>query len=302
VFPQTNLRYQYAFQNISWNTSYAFHFSANYQKVHVNSWLEVKNQTDVDFPRLNLQFIDTNLPFSSVPESKEEDPHPANKGGHTYFLNNVSALARQSSKYFNWSSAHDVTVNQDYRIFVGAAFLEDMGGKSATPPVETWVSFANVKEQGMGVPLPLGTATLSCEDTNGHVQVLGKTEIPHTDSGQEVSVKIPNLSFEGSASLGVKRLRFIETELVQTEYKKLDKTIEANYRLSIRNKLPLDASEADKKPISIRVPLDFPEGAEWVVVRENIGHQQNGSNQIYWIVQVSPGTDVDLKYRIRITR
>ena len=296
---QTGLRLQYAFKNISWNAWYAFHFSDNYHKVRLNSWLEVKNQTEVDFSNLSLQLIDAQLPFSS-------DALPGgvvlNLESHTYTLKEVKRLPRQASHYFNWSSSQDVPVSQEYRIFVGGSLLEDMGGKPAKPPLETWVSFMNAKSHGLGVPLPSGVATLFYENELGHVQVLGKTDILHTDSEQEVSVKIPTMSVDGVDSPDTKRLRSVETELIQTEYKKLDKTIEANYRLSIRSKLPVNASEADKKPVTIRVHLDLPPGCEWVVVRENIGHQQNGPHQIYWIVQVSPGTDVDLKYRIRVTR
>ena len=91
-----------------------------------------------------------------------------------------------------------------------------------------------------------------------------------------------------------KALRTFETELEQTEFKKLsDKITESSYRLNLKNKA--------NQPITIRVTLDLPQG-EWTVVRENISHQQNGDQQVFWTIQIGANSEVDLKYRVRLIR
>ncbi|MBY0282058.1 MAG: hypothetical protein K2W94_07900 [Alphaproteobacteria bacterium] len=299
----------YLFKNLDWHIDYALYFSPNYEDVKLNAWIEVNNKTGVAFPKAQIQFIDCLVPASFAPlypsgDSSQTDTQFSHKNdvltpfdsAHAYVYDQLVDIPANGAKRISWVNSQAIKAKQDYRVFVGGTYLKDMEGKPAHPLIETWISFQNTKEQTLGCPLPKGETTLYHGDEKGAIEVLGKAFIPHTPVGQEVSVKIPATQAEKSfsATNDNKALRTFETELEQTEFKKLsDKITESSYRLNLKNKANL--------PITIRVTLDLPQG-EWTVVRENISHQQNGEHQVFWTIQIGANSEVDLKYRVRLIR
>ncbi|NBT85839.1 MAG: hypothetical protein EBT45_05005 [Alphaproteobacteria bacterium] len=297
----------YLFKNLGWHIDYALYFSANYEDVKLNAWIAVNNKSGVGFSKSQIQFVDCLIPASFVPLNPSIDSvqaEPSHKGemqtssepAHAYVCDQLVDIPANGIKRISWVNSLEIKAKQDYRLFVGGAYLDDMEGKSAHPIVETWISFQNTKEQTLGMPLPKGEVTLYNGDEKGAIEVLGKAFIPHTAVGQEVSVKVPATQAEKNFSTpnDDKALRTFETELEQTEFKKLsDKITESSYRLNLKNKA--------NQPITIRVTLDLPQG-EWTVVRENISHQQNGDQQVFWTIQIGANSEVDLKYRVRLIR
>ena len=298
----------YLFKNLDWHIDYALYFSANYEDVKLNAWIEVNNQSGVAFSKAQIQFIDCSIPASFVALSPvvdsakadmqlhKEETHVMPEHAYAYVCDRLIDIPASGAKRISWVNSQGIKAKQDYRLFVGGAYLEDMEGKTTRPMVETWLSFQNTKEQTLGQPLPKGEATLYHSDEKGAIEVLGKALIPHTAVGQEVSVKVPATQAEKNFTTtnDNKTLRSFETELEQTEFKKLsDKITEASYRLNLKNKA--------NQPITIRVTLDLPQG-EWTVVRENISHQQNGDQQVFWTIQIGANSEVDLKYRVRLIR
>lgn len=297
----------YLFKNLDWHINYSLYFSSNYEDVKLNAWIEINNRCGVDFTKSQLQFIDSTVPatFSPLAASANQNDAQLNKEGegksaseqaHAYVYDQLVDIPAQGAKKIAWVSSQNIKAKQDYRLFVGGKYLEDMDGKSAHPEIETWISFQNAKEQTLGRSLPKGDATLYRGDEKGGIEVLGKAFIPHTPIGKEVSVRIPATQAEKNISTAQdsQALRIFETDLEQTEFKKLsDKITEASYRLNLKNKA--------SQPITIRVTLDLPKG-EWTVVRENISHQQNGDYQVFWTIQIGANSEVDLKYRVRLIR
>ena len=298
----------YLFKNLDWHIDYALYFSPNYENVKLNAWIEVNNKSGVAFSKAQIQFIDCLVPASFFPLNAPADLAQTNvqtqkgEGGalsehsHAYVYDRSVDIPANGIKRISWVTSQEIKAKQEYCLFVGGNYLNDMEGKTAHPLVETRISFQNSKEQTLGQPLPKGEATLYHGDEKGAIEVLGKAFIPHTAVGQEVSVKIPATQAEknSSAQQGSQVLRTFETELEQTEFKKLsDKITESSYRLNLKNKA--------NQPIIIRVTLDLPKG-EWTVVRENISHQQNGDHQVFWTIQIGANSEVDLKYRIRLIR
>ncbi|MBY0462425.1 MAG: hypothetical protein K2Q34_04515 [Alphaproteobacteria bacterium] len=297
----------YLFKNLDWHIDYAFYFSPNYEDVKLNAWIEVNNKSGVAFPKAQIQFIDCLVPASFSPlnppsdsqadiQSHKKDALTLSDHAHAYVYDQLVDIPANGAKRISWVNSQAIKAKQDYRLFVGGAYLEDMEGKPAHPVVETWISFQNTKEQTLGHPLPKGEATLYHGDEKGAIEVLGKAFIPHTSVGQEISVKIPATQAEKNFSTtnDNKALQSFETELEQTEFKKLsDKITESSYRLNLKNKA--------NQPITIRVTLDLPKGT-WTVVRENISHQQNGDHQVFWTIQIGANSEVDLKYRVRLIR
>jgi hypothetical protein len=303
-----NAELLYLFKNLEWRIDYVLHFSPNYEEVYLNGWIEIANKSGVPFSKAQVQFVDSRIPayysslnVSSVTSDEKDklsapDALLSSNYPHAYIYALPIDIPALGSKRISWVYSQHVEAKQDFRVFVGDHYLEDMEGKPAHPTVETWISFANTNDHGLGQPLPSGVASLYHADEKGRLEVLGKASIPHTPIGQDVSVKIPPTQAENcSFTTGQARaLKAFETELDQAEFKKLsDKITEASYRLNLKNK--------SDRPITIRVTLDLPNG-EWTIVKENLSHQQNGDQQAFWTIQVDANSEVDLKYRVRLIR
>ncbi len=299
-----NTNILYLFKSLEWRIDYVLHFSPHYEEVFLNGWIEIVNKSRISFANTQVQFVDSKVPAyyshsAGVDETNKQCApdavSPSNSYPHAYIYTLPIDIPTLGSKKIAWVHSQHVKAKQDFRVFVGGHYLEDMETKSAHPTVETWISFTNTDEHGLGKPLPTGLASLYHADEKGRLQVLGKASIPHTPVGHDVSVKIPPTQAENCALTGqVQALKSFETELEQTEYKKLsDKITEAGYRLNLKNK--------SDRPITIRVTLDLPDG-EWTIVRENISHQQDGDKQAFWTIQVNANAEIDLKYRVRLIR
>lgn len=301
------IRLLYLFKNLDWHIDYALYFSPNYEDVQLNSWIEVSNRSGVSFAKAQVQFIDSAVPASfaslmastdSVQTDKQPKAQVSNVSdqARAYVCDQSIDIPAQGSKKISWVNSPQIKAKQDYRLFVGGSYLDDMSGKLAYPVVETWISFQNTNGQALGKPLPKGEAILYHGDDKGAIEVLGKAFIPHTPVGQEVNLRIPTTQAEKNLSAihDNRVLQTFETELEQTEFKKLsDKITEASYRLNLKNK--------SGQAITIRVTLDLPK-SEWTVVRENISHQQNGEHQVFWTIQIGANSETDLKYRVRLIR
>lgn len=279
----------YLLRNMSWKPFYAIQFTSGYQDLIFNGWVDISNKTGIALKNAQIQFVDGNIPPI---QGDVLDKSQGKAKGYTY--KGILDMQKNETKRVNWIFSGSLKAKQDYRVFVGGNFLNDMDSKVANPVVETWVSFRNVSENALGQDLPQGSAILYYQDDNGHLEVLGNTILPHTAAGQEVSVKIPSTQIDKIDKNSKKEAKRIETELEQNQYRALSDLhmIESHYRLTLKN----TRSEA----IIIRVMLDLPAAVEnWEIIRETIQHEKSGENNVYWNVSVPANSNVELKYQLR---
>jgi hypothetical protein len=280
----------YAFKGLTWQSLYTLKLSPQLDSLSLNCWVEMANQTQASFKNASIQLVDGLAPHI---ETKEGEAQAATL--RAYSLPGSVDIQPDQTKRINWYSKQGLVSTQELRVSVGGEHLRDMEAKIAHLSVDTWLSISNSKEVGLGLPMPRGQAMLYYQDDQGNLELLGKTEINALMEGQELSVRVPATQAEkmGKALISSQSLRNLEVDLDQTEYKKLsDRISEANYRLTIRNK--------SDKPVVIRATLDLPTCEEWVIVRENIGHLENGPKQISWRIHAQPSGESDLKFRVRI--
>ncbi len=284
----------YLFKNLGWRIDYTMQFSPTYNSLDLNGWIEIVNQSGVAFPNATIQLVDSspalnldNIDASGVPSASLKAPF--------YSISGTVNLDKDSVKKINWVTAQSIQGQLHYRLFIGGDFLEDMNNKRAKPSIETWVTFVNTQKQGLGLPLPTGRATLYYRSKQNILESLGTVIIPHTNVDQELSVRLPLAAHntgQGNNEDELRRILAVETELEQTEFKKLsDKITEANYRLSLKNK--------SDQPISLQVVLDLPV-AECKIVKENRTHVVDSPQQISWPIDIPAQSEVDLKYRLQI--
>lgn len=288
--PKSFVTLIYLFKNISWKPFYVIQFVSGYQQLVVNSFFEINNTSGIPFRDAQIQFIDGNIP-PIRPTDTDKDKGNLKIKGYTY--KSILDLPKNGVKRLAWATSDFIKTKQDYRVFVGGEFLNNMDGKAAKPIIETWVSFNNTATNTLGQDLPQGPAILYL-DQNGQLESLGSTMLPHTPIGQEISVRVPSTHVEKNDKNSDKGLKFIETELEQNQFRRLNDTqnTESHYRLELKNK--------SASPITIRVTLDLPENVtNWEIIRETQPHETSGDKQVFWHVKVPANGQTQLKYQLR---
>lgn len=288
VAPDNELIFTYVAEKLDWNASYAITFTNEFKTLRLSGWIDMTNQSGIDYKESRFQFVDSALPIVKAPDKTVTYSKPPK----SYNIQLKTDLTHGASKRIQWVETGDIKVKQDYRVLVGGKFLEDMEGKTAKPFIETWVTFQNVKENSLGLDLPKGQAILyAYNPSNGHNYLLGTVPIAGILLGQEISVKLPALITE---SVSDKEIKFIDTELEQSQFKRPNDTsiTEANYKLTLTNN--------STEHVTIRVVLEFPQGVQEVkFIRESDAHKtEEGSDTTYWTISVPPKAVKQLKYQL----
>lgn len=278
----------YLFDKIGWNANYAFSFTQGFKTLRINGWVEIVNNSGIPYENAHIQLIDANLPPTNN-NAKEN----TNKQNPKSYIHPITVdITHDTPKRVQWISSEFVKVKQDYRVFVGDKFLEDMDNKTANPIVQTWITLSNSSSNGLGTPLPKGSAILYSQNSSGQLNVLGKTLLNHVDANQEISVQIP-ASSQAQLSAG-KEIKLVETELEQNQFRRVNDThvTENHYKLDLKNN--------SNEQINIRVVLDMPTTVvQWEIVRETLPHETQNGDNAYWNMKIPAKSTATLKYQIR---
>ena len=295
--PHTHLDLLYLFKNLGWRIDYTMQFSPTYDTLELNGWIEITNHSGVDFHEATLQLIDSPAPTLKQNHTEALETESAPLKAPSYSVIQPVNIGKNDTKKINWVTSQAIHGHLRYRLFIGGDYLEDMNHKSGKPLIETWVTFINNQKEGLGLPLPAGSATLYYQSKQKTLESLGTVVIPATAIDQEVSVRLPLTVNNPSRDLDnhdLSKISAVETNLEQTEFKKLsDKITEANYRLSLKNK--------SCQPVSLQVVLDLPV-ANCKIVKENKTHVVHSPQQISWPIDIPAESEVDLKYRLQIDK
>lgn len=290
--PKSYVNLIYLLQNMSWKPFYAIQFTSGYQQLMFNGWIEITNTAGISFKNAQIQFVEGNIPVING-----ENIEKANTKAKGYSYKGILDMQENETKRLNWVSSASLKSKQDYRIFVGGKYLNDMDSKPESPIVETWVSFYNTTDNTLGQDLPQGPVVLYYQDEHGQLEVLGSATLSHIAIGQEISVRIPSTQIDKFEKNNKKESKRIETKLVQNQFRASNETqmTEAHYCLDLKN----TGSESQ----IIRVVLDLPNDVvNWEIIRETQPREKNVENHIHWNVSVPANGHAELKYHIRFIK
>ena len=144
-------------------------------------------------------------------------------------------------------------------------------------PLKKIIVFENSGRQGLGIPLPAGSAEIYTGGGRTHLQQ--DAWIPHTSAGGEIRI---DLGIEP----GVRGLRQTvgRTPLVSGYYQE-------TFRIMVKNRMDrLVRVEIDEKP---------PVNLEWSVVRASHSYKLD-AHRILFSPDVEAENDLQLEYRLRI--
>jgi hypothetical protein len=137
----------------------------------------------------------------------------------------------------------------------------------------------NSKENGMGMPLPMGRVRVYKLDTDGSQQFIGEDSIDHTPKDEKVRLYVGD-AFD------------VVGDYKRTDYKRIsDKTIEESFQVNIRNH--------KDKPVDVKV-IDHV-WSDWKVTVKSANYTKKDAHTIEFPVSIPANGETILTYTIRTT-
>lgn len=281
----------YLANQMSWKADYIANVNASGDRMQLNGWVTLTNQSGTAFENARLQLVAGTLnrvreqrdmylerktkAYAAAPASQ---PMQEEKLGdyHLYTLDRPTTILQNQTKQVALLSAAEIPVKREYVLQNENAYWWYQGlhseiQKGLKPSV--YLRFEN-KGGDLGIPLPAGTMRVYMKDANGGAQLVGEDAIAHTAKNEKIGLRLGE-AFD------------ITADRVQTDYKSLSsRASQSSYKIEIRN--------ADSKPVAVTVcePLQ----GDWTITRETQGHVKESSGSAVWQVKVPAEGKAVLEY------
>jgi hypothetical protein len=306
-------RVAYQTGGITWwadyNLTYAEGKDANACKVDVGAWVSILNQSGGSYPDAKIKLIAGDVHRAPVPQAargrvpmaaaemmKDEVAGFEEKAFfeyHLYTLGRPSSLPDNSTKQIELFPQVGavpcektlVYYGQDqlYWAYGGSPYTDRNYGITGNKKVDTYLSFKNAKEHGMGVPLPAGRVRVSKLDTtDDSLEFIGEDRIDHTPRNETVLLKL------GSAFDVVGERRQADFS-IDTSRKVIIEEIE----VKIRNR--------KDEPVRVIVKENLYRWSNWKIVSSSHAFEKQDARTIHIPVTVAADKEVVVRYTVRYT-
>ena len=292
-----NLELSYLTGGLSWRADYVAELNTNDDRLDLNGWVTLTNQSGAAYPDARLQLVAGDLnrvrDAQPVPRSmmtmaaKVSDAAEMQQESlfeyHLYTLQRPTTLKENQTKQVALMSAAQVPVKKEY-LLAGANYYYtgqhgDLGQKIK---VGVFVEFNN-KGVGLGIPLPKGIIRMVKKDSLGNVQFVGEDRIDHTPKNETVRLKLGD-AFDVTA------------DRKQTDFQKLAGTSRTNAVFESAYEIVLKNAKPEAVTVTVREPMP----GDWSMVSESQPHTKAASGTAEWQVKVPVEGKAVLTYRVRV--
>ena len=289
------LELSYLSGGLSWQADYVAELNAREDRLDLNGWATLTNQSGAAYPNTKLQLIAGDVNVASPPMAPQRSDMAMAKmaeaaqmrsepafDNHVYTLPRPVTLAKNQTRQIALMSVSNVRVIKEYVLRGDSHYYSgpypDMGQKIKAG---VFVELKNAGE-GLGIPLPRGVIRVYQKDAQGNAQFVGEDRIDHTPKNDTIRLKLGD-AFD------------ITANKKQTDFQKLpssgrNTTIETAYQIVLNN--------AKKEAVTVNVREPIP--GDWIMVSESLPHQKIASQLVEWKVKVPAGSSTTLNYRVRV--
>ena len=289
-----HLELSYLSGGLSWQADYVAELNARDDRLDLNGWATLTNQSGTAYPHAKLQLVAGDVNVVSPPMALQRGDMAMAKMAetsmsaepsfeyHVYTLPRPITLAENQTKQVALMSATNVPVMKEY-VLQGANHYysgpyPEIGQKIKTG---VFVELQN-KGEGLGIPLPKGVIRVYKKDAQSNAQFVGEDRIDHTPKNETIRLKLGD-AFD------------ITADKKQTDFQKLatagrNTTIETAYQIVLNN--------AKKEAVTVTVREPIP--GDWTIVSESMPHKEAASNAAEWKVKVPAESSATLNYRVRV--
>lgn len=283
-------RIQYFVRKVFWTANHVIEFSNDWNYITFRTILDVENLSGIDFENASIQFFDCPLP---VMQETSLTPANVTQPSAIYQTDHIRTLATNQKKSVVWSHAKRIAISQSNGLFVGGQYLKKMDGV-AYPQIERWISFPNLKEVGLGMPLPNGKVTLYYNKHNfGHL--VGFASMGSVTPGGNATIRMPPFPQKQLDRKFGEAYSALTATLTQESFRDLTPTLsEGRYKLSLQN--------LKNVKVQLLVTVNNEGDMKCSVTRETMQHQKNTNGEITWVIEIPPKGSKELRYDLSIQK
>ena len=293
----SSLELSYLTGGLSWRADYVAELSANEDRMDVNAWVTLTNQSGVSYPNAKLQFVagDVNRVSDSLRSemamrgavlmAKTAEAPMAQENlfeYHLYSLGRTTTLGDQQTKQVALLSAPQVPVKKSLELRgAGYYYQGSYGDLGKKLKAGVYIEFEN-KGAGLGVPLPKGVMRLYKKDSAGNAQFVGEDTLDHTARNDTVRLKLGD-AFDVYAEK--KQMDFQKVSGGRNNY-----IYESAYQITLKN--------AKAEGVTVKVYEPIP--GDWQMVSESMVHTKASADTALWLVRIPAESSAVLSYRVRV--
>lgn len=294
---EQNLELSYLTAGLSWRADYVAELNADDNRLDLNGWVTLTNQSGAAYPNAKLQLVagDLNRVRDAQPMTRNMMAMAAKVSDaaemqqeslfeyHLYTLQRPTTLAENQTKQVALMSATQVPVNKEFLLSGANYYYSGQYGELGQKmKVGVFVDFKN-KGEGLGVPLPKGVIRVYKKDSQGNAQFVGEDRIDHTPKNETVRLKLGD-AFDVTA------------DRKQTTFQKLAGTGRYNYVFESAYEIVLKNAKTEDVTVTVREPMP----GDWTMVSESLPHAKPASGTAEWRVKVPADGQATLTYRVRV--
>ncbi len=305
-------RVAYQTTGITWwadyNLTYAEGSDANSCKLDVGAWVSVLNQSGASYPDARVKLIAGDVhrapkqelvgramaaPAAAMADEARGFEEKQFFEYHLYTLGRPSSLPDNSTKQIELFPAVSGVECEKTLVYYGQAGLyAGYGGSPYTDrnfgitgnkKVDTYLSFKNGQERGLGIPMPSGRVRVSKLDTaDGSLEFIGEDRIDHTPRNETILLKL------GSAFDVVGERRQVDYS-IDTSRKVITEQIE----VKIRNR--------KEEAVRVIVKESLYRWVNWRIVASTHAFEKQDARTIHLPVTVGADEEAVVRYTVRYT-
>lgn len=284
----------YLTTGLSWDANYVAEINQNEDKMTLNGFITLSNNSGVSYNNASLKLIAGNIHLLNqfmthkLDSLQEPKGNPMGMASNSYLptIDNLSDfyiytlptktnLKSQQTKQVALLSHSDINIQKSY-VFDNTLLPSENELKNIKPTI--FFSFDNKKENHLGIALPKGIIRLYKEQGQNGLLFIGEDNINHTANLETIKLKIGQ-SFDVFANA------------IRTKFTKLSKTTyEAAYKITFKN--------GGKTDIHVTLYQNF--SGDLKIISQSKASKNETSNRIKWDLIIPAEDEYILTYKVQV--
>jgi hypothetical protein len=285
----------YLTQGLTWKADYAVVLNATDDRADLSAWVTIDNRSGAAYRDATLRLVAGDVHRARPrPEPRQALPMAARAAApdagpvfttedvfeyHLYTLDGRTTIKDNETKQLSLLAASGARVAKEF-VYYGAQeqYRARLGGPLGRQRVSVLIELANNKENGLGVPLPRGTARVYKTDRSGSREFVGEDWIDHTPRDERVRVNVGQ-AFD------------VIAERVQKDWRAIGPGLsEVEWEISFRNRRDEDVTVTVMEPVP----------GDWEVLRATHPHDKADAHTLRFRIPVPKAGAARLGYRVRV--
>ena len=198
-----SINLKYLSRGISWKSDYVLDIDEKSKKINLVGWITVKNDSGISYPNAKITCLAGDVHISSrhrrvktLYKMMEADVMPTPKvkeesfsGYHIYKIPFKETIANKEQKQIRFLKKESI----NYESF-GVVRVDSYPRKGVKKlQFINTISFKNIKENRLGIPLPSGIVRVYSADREGNSHFIGESHIYNSAVKELVNLKIGKL-------------------------------------------------------------------------------------------------------------